>query len=112
MQRGRFRLGNGHRAGPVLKLVWSYPISAGSDGDSGVEEDQAGVVVDESAGEVEEGGGVVTALLAALIGDAHVDLLEPFDGKAESAYVRSRSGGFLTKTKGHPVHGKCVGHCR
>ena len=86
--------------------------SAGSDSYSGVVGDKASLVVDESTGEVEDGSGVVTALPPILVGGALVDLVEPFDGEAASAHVSSRSSRLLTRIKGHPVHGKCVGHRR
>jgi hypothetical protein len=66
--------------------------SAGPDGDPRVAEHQAGFAAGQAGREVEGGSGVVIALAAGLIGDAHVGLLQPFHRQAGSAEVGGGSG--------------------
>src|SRR5262249_43204983 len=59
----------------------SYPgRSAGTDGDPGIVEHQAGLVVDQAAAEVEGGSGVVIVLAGGLAGGSRVGLLKPLHG--------------------------------
>src|ERR1700730_2702323 len=84
--------------------------SACTNGDSGIIEDQTRLVVDQAAGEVEDGSGVIVALVGALIGDARVGLFQPFDGEVACAHVRGGGGCSAADRQIHTVHGQGVCH--
>ena len=88
------------------------PASEGADGDARVVEYEARLVVDEAAREVEGRRGVVVALTAALIGSAHVVLVQPSGTKVQGPYVGSRGGCPGTDRQIHPVYRQGIGHGR
>lgn len=78
--------------------------------DAGVVENQAEFVVGELALDAESGCGVVIALMATVILETNVALLESLDMEIEDANKRRRGGSRSTDLELKAVDGKRVGN--
>src|SRR5438552_16880562 len=86
--------------------------SAGAYGDAWVIQDQAALVIDQSAGEAEGWSDIAVALVSGFVGQPRVALFQSFGTQIERADVRGRRRGVSPGRQPEAVHRQRVGQRR